>query len=56
MLVRLLIKLILSTLVKAIASVSSEDGDEDELLPIPDLPDKGDPLTGDPDVDLSPVT
>ena len=55
-LTKILLKLVFSTLVKAIVSVSSDDGDEDELLPIPDLPDKGDPLTGDPEADISPVT
>ncbi|EHN02862.1 Nhx1p [Saccharomyces cerevisiae x Saccharomyces kudriavzevii VIN7] len=33
-----------------------DSDDDDELLPSPDLPDSDDPITGDPDVDLNPVT
>ena len=52
----LLLKIILPTLVRCVVPVSSDDGDEDELLPVPDLPGKTDPLIGDPDGDISPVT
>lgn len=45
-------KVLLTTAKRAVDS-----DDDDELLPSPDLPDSGDPITGDPDVDLkNPVT
>lgn len=34
----------------------SDDGNEDELLPMPDTPDTIDPIISDPDADLNPVT
>ena len=37
-------------------SADVEDGNEDELLPMPDTPDTIDPIISDPDADLSPVT
>ncbi|CAI4057706.1 hypothetical protein SUVZ_02G5620 [Saccharomyces uvarum] len=44
-------KVLLTTAKGAVGS-----DDDDEHLPSPDLPDVDDPLTGDPDVDISPVT
>lgn len=44
-------KVLLTTAKRAVDS-----DDDDELLPSPDLPDVDDPITGDPDVDISPVT
>ncbi|QHS72636.1 bifunctional K:H/Na:H antiporter NHX1 [Saccharomyces paradoxus] len=44
-------KVLLTTAKRAVDS-----DDDDELLPSPDLPDSDDPITGDPDVDLNPVT
>lgn len=42
---------------KGKALLTSEgDGDEDELLPMPDVPDTGDPIVSDPEEDFSPVT
>ncbi|EJS42159.1 nhx1p [Saccharomyces arboricola H-6] len=45
-------KVLLTTAKRAVSS----DDDDDELLPSPDLPDTEDPIAGDPDVDLSPIT
>ncbi|CAL9730995.1 endosomal/prevacuolar sodium/hydrogen exchanger [Monosporozyma unispora] len=35
---------------------SQGDDDDDELLPMPDVPDTADPIVSDPEEDLSPVT
>lgn len=52
MLLNIAFKVLLTTAKRAVDS-----DDDDELLPSPDLPDSGDPITGDPDVDLkNPVT
>lgn len=44
-------KVLLTTAKRAI-----DPDDDDELLPSPDLPGSDDPIAGDPDVDLNPVT
>lgn len=56
MLTKLLLRLAFSAITNAVVSVTSDDGDEDELLPMPDNPDKTVPLVGDADDDISPVT
>lgn len=44
-------KVLLTTAKRAV-----DPDDDDELLPSPDLPGSDDPIAGDPDVDLNPVT
>lgn len=52
-----LVRFLLALAFKAVWSVATGTSDEeDELLPMPDAPGKGDPISGDPAGEVNPVT
>ena len=55
MLTKLLVSFAFKAIMSAANSVTLKHDDEDEYLPVPDIPDASDPILGDPDTTLDPI-
>ena len=55
MLTKLLVSFAFKAIMSAANSVALKHDDEDEYLPVPDIPDASDPILGDPDTTLDPI-